>query len=134
MSRRALLTLLVGGAVTVAAGGAAVVYLTSSSSPDKTVLAYCNAIKDGDARTAYNQLSSGIQGQVNEQQFANNVQQVSSLKGVTNCSTSNVQVTGSTATVTLRVTIFGFLPANYTVTVIKENGVWKLNDAKFLGL
>ena len=119
----------------VAVGATAAVILTSSS-PDKPVLAYCNAIKNGDGQTAYNQLSSRLQAQTNEQQFATQVQQISSVKPISDCSTSNVQQNGSTATVTLKVTLFGIslFPLTYNVKVIKENGVWKLDDATLLSL
>jgi len=114
---------------------AAFVYLTSSS-PDKPVSAYCNAIKNGDAQTAYNQLSSRLQGQTDEQQFASQVQQISSIKPISDCSTSNVQQNGSTATVTLKVTLFGIslFPLTFNVKVIKENGVWKVDDTTLLSL
>ena len=135
LSRRALLALLVGGAATVAVGTAAAVVLILPS-PDKPVSAYCNAIKNGDAPTAYNQLSSRLQAQMSEQQFASQVQQISSIKPISDCSTSNVQQNGSTATVTLKVTLFGIslFPLTFNVKVIEENGVWKLDDATLLSL
>jgi hypothetical protein len=136
LSRRAVLTLLVGGAATVAVGSVAAVVVLASSSPDKPVLAYCNAIKNGDAQTAYSQLSSRLQSQTNEQQFASQVQQIASLKPISDCSTSNVQQNASTATLTLKVTLFGisFFPLTFNVKVIKENGVWKVDDGTLLSL
>ncbi len=131
LSRRALLIAL-GGAATVAVGVGAVVYVNNATStPEKTISNYLEAVKRRDGKTAYEQLSSRLQSQSNEQQFISGVNLVGGFIG--SYTISNVQENGSTATATVSVTAL-IVTINYSVMLVKENGVWKLNGGTLINI
>ncbi len=99
-------------------------YLVTST-PEKTISAYIDAIKRRDAPTAYDQLSSRLKSQTNEQQFTSAVDLVGIFIG--DYSINNVQVNGSTATAIVTFTAVFFVKVTYTVALVKENDVWKLD-------
>lgn len=103
----------------------------SQSTPEKTLSTYLDAIKSGDAQTAYNQLSSRMQSQVNEQQLASLLSTSGGeLSGIT-YSISNVQVTGSTATATVSLSVLG-ISETASVQFVMENGTWKIDGGTIL--
>lgn len=94
----------------------------SSSTPAQILSQYCNALKQIDYQTAYNQLSSGQHHQQTEAQFANHF----NFLRVTDCAVSNVDDTAGTGTMS-----YTFSNGTQVVAdekLIKENGVWKIDN------
>lgn len=99
----------------------------TASTPDRTFSAYCNALKNSDYQTAYNQLSSQTQSRLNEKAFAAiTALTLSRVNGIQNCSLSNVQINGSAATGNDTVTFGNNTTSNSKVAFVNENGTWKL--------
>src|SRR5258706_11545369 len=89
MSRRALLIAL-GGAAAVTVGVGTVVYVNNAiSTPEKTITTFLEAVKGRDGQTAYDQLSSRLQSQVDRQQYISNINLVGGFIG--SYTISNVQ-------------------------------------------
>jgi hypothetical protein len=124
-----LILLIVGGAI----GG---FLYANRSTPEKTLQAFCTAIKNNDAQGAYNQLGTTITSRETEQQYARtfatseaalNSPQAGGLK---DCTVSNVQQNGSSATGTMTLSVNKStvtLPINSTLS--DENGTWKIENA-----
>ena len=129
LSRRALFLLVAGGTVAVAAGGAAVVYLTTST-PEKTISAFLDALKNRDGQSAYNQLSTHLQSTTDEQNYISTIRAWGGV--ITSYSISNVQENGNNATADVSVTAAFFVTFTYTVTLVKENGTWKIDGGNLL--
>jgi hypothetical protein len=108
----------------VLVAGGIYVYLNRST-PDKTLTTYYSALIHGDFQTAYNQLSTALQGQLTEPAFAQFWQQ---RGGVTAWSTTSLQEQGSTATAALTVTFGNGQTRPASVTLIDENGTWKIEN------
>ncbi|MDQ2715609.1 MAG: FHA domain-containing protein [Chloroflexota bacterium] len=125
-----VLVLLAAGVVFAYLRIPAVQGLLGGSTPDKTVQAYCNAIKNKDAVTAYDQLSKRSQSQFSEQQFAQLIQLIPAASNVSSCSTSNVQITGSTATADVMSTSSNGKTQTGHEKFVLENGVWKLDGGQ----
>jgi pSer/pThr/pTyr-binding forkhead associated (FHA) protein len=119
-----ILLLVVGGGI----GG--YVYLNRST-PTKTLQAYCDALKRGDAQGAFNQLSAHAQSQTSVQRIASGIQAFNTpvLGGIRNCTVSNIQENGSSATGSITISVNN---VNQTViidfTLVNENGTWKLDN------
>jgi hypothetical protein len=129
ISRRAFLIAL-GSVATVAVGAGAYVYVNNAiSTPEKTISNFLDAIKRRDGQTAFEQLSSRLQSQENEQQYISNINLVGGFIGSYNI--SNVQQNDTTATATVSITAF-IITANYSVALVKENGVWKIDGGTLL--
>ncbi|HZU70586.1 MAG TPA: FHA domain-containing protein [Ktedonobacteraceae bacterium] len=94
------------------------------STPTLTLLNYCNALKNQDYQTAYNQLSSAQQSQQTESQFASNFDSVT----VNDCTVSNVNDTAGTGEITY--TLNGSTTATFDYTLVDENNTWKINTEK----
>ena len=120
-----------GGTAAVVVGGTLVYVSQSQSSPEKTFQTYIDAMKNGDAQTAYNQLSSHLQSQVSEQQLASVVSNSGGYLNGANYTTSNVQVTGSTATAMVSVSVAG-LTETASVQFVMENGAWKIDGGTII--
>nr|BBH93352.1 hypothetical protein KTA_15510 [Thermogemmatispora argillosa] len=102
-----------------------------SSSPQKTVDAFCNALKNGDYHTAYSQLSSTLQANESEQQFTRAFQAATALLGpVTTCAATDFQQNGDHATAQLSL---GFQRSSRLVTgtlnFVRQDGTWKIDEA-----
>jgi hypothetical protein len=93
------------------------------STPDKTVTNYYSALVHGDYQTAYNQLSTPAQGSVTEPQFAQIWQGLGGVKAWTLIST---QEQGSTANSNVTVTLGNGQTRPASITLIDENGTWKI--------
>lgn len=133
LSRRALFLLLAGGTAAAAtAGGAIVIHNLITSTPEKTISAFMDALKNRDGQGAYNQLSTHLQSLNNEQQYINTIRTWGGV--VSSYSISNVQVNGNNATADVSVTALFFLTANYTVTLVNENGTWKIDGGNLLNI
>jgi len=122
-----LLLVIVGGAV----GG----YLyVNRSTPEKTLTAYCTAWQNSDAQGVYNQLSARSQGLTSVTKISQGMQQLNRpiVGGIKSCTFSNVQQSSSTATAALRLVVGDTIipPINESITLIQENGTWKIDQQK----
>ncbi len=123
--------------ILVAAGVGGYVFLNRST-PDKTLATFCNALKASptDYQTAYNQFSAPARNQESEQDFATGLQQSLSnpaLGGIKDCTVSNVQQNGASATGTVTLT-FNNLTNHaliFNMGLIDESDGWKINAAPF---
>ena len=121
---------IVGGVVVLGIIACVVVFAiaANSSNPTKTLQAYCDAIKSKDYQTAYNQLSSNVQNQVPETQFASVEDgSVRPLGGVSSCTVSNVSQGDTTATGTITYTFGGGRSGPLPYSLVKENNTWKIS-------
>ena len=129
ISRRALFIAL-GGAVAVTVGVGTVVYVNNAiSTPEKTITTFLEAVKRRDGQTAFEQLSSRLQNQLNEQQYISNINLVGGFIG--SYTISDVQESGSTAAASVSFTAL-ILTANYSVELVNENGVWKIDGGTLI--
>lgn len=94
------------------------------SSPTLTLLTYCNALKNKDYQTAYDQLSSSAQSQETEAQFAANFSSVT----VDDCTVSNVNDTAGTGQISY--TLSGTNVGAFDYTLVDESNTWKINSEK----
>ncbi len=125
-SNRTLFVILgsvVGGIILLCILVSVVVY-AARSTPEKTLTAYCDALKSGDYQTAYNQYSLGIQRQVNEAQFAS---AFSAVK-ITGCTVSNTSDDGTVGLGTMSYTTNTSVSGIDDFRLIQESGVWKINN------
>ena len=115
-----------------AAGIGGYFYFNGQSTPEKTLAAACTAATNNDPQGFFNLLSSRAQSQTTEANIAQQFQQFQSSQvgGVTNCSFTNVQQNGSTATARVTLT-FGnasVQPSTLNFTLVNENGTWKVDS------
>jgi len=124
-SRRGLwITLAIIIVVLVIACGA-IIYV-GRSTPAKTLNTFCNAVKSGDAQTAYNQLSQSNQSRISEQVFA------SAFSHFSSCTYGSISESdpNATAPITFFSTAGGSL--NAQVNLVQDNGgVWKIAAIRF---
>ena len=94
-----------------------------------TLTVFCNALEARDYITQYDQLSSTLQSQATEAQYAAQVQQTDKRMGdITGCTLSNVSEGDSSATATLTLTRSNGTTVDELYTLIKENGLWKIDS------
>ncbi len=116
-----LLLVLVGGGI------GAYVY-ANRSTPEKTLQAYCTALQNNDAQGVYNTLSSESQARTDLNKISTGLQALKLLfGGFTNCTYSNVQQNGSTATATVTLTPIRGKVFGSPVHLVYENGQWKMD-------
>jgi len=121
----AALVLLAGAAI----GG---YYYINQSTPEKTLSAACAALTGNDPQGFFNQLSTHAQSQTTEANIAQQFQQFQSSQvgGVKNCTFTNVQQNGTSATARVTLT-FGnasVQPQALNFTLVNENGTWKVDS------
>ncbi len=88
----------------------------------------CDALVAGDYPTAYADLSTALQQQGTEAQFAASQQDLDRLDGaVTSCNFSNPRVSGSSATFTLNVRRAPAGAMSGTLRLVFERGGWKVD-------
>ena len=92
----------------------------SLSTPFSTLFLYCAGLVAGDFQTAYNQLSSTVQSQVSESQFA------SSTPQLTDCAISNVDNAAGSATITGTNSKSTML--SFDLALVQESGTWKISS------
>jgi hypothetical protein len=114
----ALIVLVILGA----AGGAAAVYFTRAT-PEKTIDAYCNALRGQDYPSAYSLLSTTLHKSSTEADFASKQQAVGHT---TICKHNNANVTGTIATDNLTEVAGGQSFAGI-ISLVSENGDWKIS-------
>ena len=104
------------------AGGAAIVYFTRAT-PEKTIDAYCNALRGQDYRSAYNLLNSSLQKIETEVEFAGGQQ---AIGRTTVCTHDTPNVTGNEATTNLTLISGG---QNYTglISLSQADNTWKIS-------
>ncbi|HEU5380256.1 MAG TPA: FHA domain-containing protein [Ktedonobacteraceae bacterium] len=118
-----LLVLLVGG-------GGAFYYFQARPTPQKTLTAYCNALKTGDYQTAYNQFSARAQQKVSESEFAKTLQfAFTLLGGLKDCTVGDVtQDSSTTAHGKVTYTFGNGKTSSGDGPLVLENGSWKLDS------
>lgn len=117
-----LLLLVVGGSI----GG--YVYVNRST-PEKTLQAFCSALQNNDAQGYYNTLSKEEQAKTDLNRISTGMQVAKLLLGgFTNCTSSNVLVNGDNATATLTLTPVRGKVVSGPVTLVYENGQWRLSS------
>ena len=94
------------------------------STPSITLDAFCNGIKTRDYQAVYNQLSSRVQGQNSESEFATGLAQ----SGIDSCTHGTPVVSSTTATGSLTFFSSTGQTAVYIVTLVKEGNTWKIDD------
>jgi zinc-ribbon domain len=130
-SRRVLWIVLSSIGVIVLLVAAWVIYANvNQSTPSKTLQAGCDATKSGDYQAQYNLFSSGFQSHLGtEGQYASAQQQaVTSKGGIVNCSFSNVNESGSSASAVAVKTFGDGSTITFDVQLVDENGVWKMSN------
>lgn len=113
----------------VAGGVGGYVYLNRST-PTKTLQNFCSAFKNNDPQGAFNQLSTREQSQTTEQRVGQGIQQFNNplVGGIKDCTVSNVQENGSTASGTMTFTFNKVnTPVNLDSNLVNENGTWKVD-------
>ncbi len=102
---------------------------TNVSGPTKTLQAYCNALKKGDYKAAYNQYSTRFRSHITEQSFAQTASALfAAAGGLKDCTVSNVHANGSTATGTITLTTGSGKTTMSNVQLVDEKGTWKIDS------
>lgn len=119
------------------AGGGFFTYLQVRSTPQKTLQAYCTALKNDDAQALYNTYSSEAQARVSLDTLKEDLRIVTLIVGgVKDCvvQDNSIQENGSTATGMVTLTLGRGGSGNSTVSLVYENGQWKVqNNAQIPG-
>lgn len=102
--------------------GGAIFYFTRAT-PEKTIDAYCNALRGQDYNSAYSLLSASLQKTATEAEFAAKQQAVGRT---TICTHDSATVTGSVATDNLTIVSGGQSYAGI-ISLISANGGWKIS-------
>jgi predicted PurR-regulated permease PerM len=106
-----------------------VVVAANASNPTKTLQAYCNALKSNDYQTAYDQFSKSLQDQFTEAQYAQSAQSTDSqVGGINNCTVSNVNESGSSASGTITFFAGNGNSGDAHITLTNENNSWKITN------
>lgn len=104
------------------AGGAAAVYFTRAT-PEKTIDAFCNALRGQDYASAYALLSPNQQKTTTELEFA--AKQLA-VGHTTACKHDSANVTGNIATDNLTM-VSGGQSYSGTISLVSENSDWKIS-------
>ncbi len=115
----------VGGIILLCILVSVIVY-AARSTPERTLNAYCDALKNGEYQTAYDQFSSGIQRQESEAQFASAF--TSTNLKVTGCTVSNTSDDGTVGLGTMSYTTNTNFTGINDYRFIQESGTWKINS------
>lgn len=110
-------------------GGGAGAYLATRSTPQKTLAAYCDGWKTGNAQEIYNQVDRHLQGETSVSDIQKILDLAKTEGGITSCTVGSVTESGSTATAIVTFVIKG-RSSSETDTLIKEDGTWKIDDSK----
>jgi len=133
-SRAGLWTVLIILLLAIIGGGiGGFVYLQNRSTPEKTLQAFCTALQNGDAQAYYNTLSTPVQEQTDLGKISTFLQLLRLVTGgIINCTYSNVVVNGNNATATLTLTPARGRILSGPVSLVNENGQWKMSSNKSL--
>lgn len=117
------------------AGGGTFAYIQTRPTPQKTLQAYCDALKTNDAQGLYNTLSTSAQNQTSVAQIRQGLNLIEFLiGGVKDCvvNADSIQQNGSTATGTVTITTDRGRSSTATIQLVEENGQWRIeNNARF---
>lgn len=141
--RRTLLWVAIAIIVVLLVGGgtafAIVMSQRPTNTPTQTLQQYCHGFVTLNAQEVYDSLSSASKSatSVSEiQQGLDLLRNMSDLVKLSNCTVSNVQQNGSTATGTITLTetvsLFGSttsMPFTLSMAMVLENNTWKINTA-----
>ena len=108
----------------------AVTYLNRST-PQKTLTAFCNDLKNNDYHDAYQQMSSNFRSNTSENRFAGFLKSQFALGGgLKDCQFGNITTSGTTGTATLTFIVNSGLvpPQNRNSTLVTDSGVWKIDS------
>jgi limonene-1,2-epoxide hydrolase len=95
------------------------------STPEKTLDAFCNAMKGQDYQTAYNQLSNSLQSNETELEFANTLRADGKVNTCTHSSANTIN-NKATANVTI-VTGSGQASSSSIILTADSGNIWKLS-------
>lgn len=118
-----LLVVIIGGAAVFA-------YMQLRSTPQKTLAAYCDGWKTYNAQEIYNQLDAAQQAKGTVADVQRVLDSIKQAGGVTDCTVTNVQQNGSTATGVVTLSAGNGKSASETDTLIQENGTWKIDSTR----
>lgn len=104
------------------AGGGAAVYFTRAT-PEKTIDAFCNALRGQDYASAYSLLSTTLQKSSTQRDF---VAKQQAIGHTTICTHDNATVTGNIATDNLTLVAGGQSFAGI-VSLVSDNGNWRIS-------
>ena len=115
---------IVGGSITLG-----IVYNTNRSTPTKTLQTFCTDFKNSDAQGLYDLLSSHAQAQTSVGVLKAILELVQLNGGVRDCTVTNVQENGSTATGHLTITLNN-AQSNQSILehLTNEKGTWKMEE------
>ena len=112
--------------VVVVGGGIGGFAFLNRSTPEKTLQAYCTALKNNDAQGVYDTLSTEAQAKTSVKDINTGMKALALLVGgISDCTYSNVVTTGSTATATVTLTPGHGKAESDTAHLVDENG-WKM--------
>lgn len=109
-------------------GGGAYLYLQNRSTPQKTLAAYCDGWKTGNAQEIYDQLSTHAQSGNSVADVQKVIDSTKLVGGVTACTVSDVTENGSTATGIVTLTLDG-KATHAQEDLVQQNGVWKIDNS-----
>lgn len=111
-------------------GGGVLAYTQLRSTPQKTLAAYCDGWKTGNAQEIYNQFDAAQRAKGTVAQVQQVLDSIKQAGGVTDCTVGNVQQNGSSATGVVTLSAGNGKSASETDTLIQENGTWKIDSTK----
>lgn len=110
-------------------------YFLVRSTPQKTLRAYCSAIKNDDGQALYNTYSSEAQTQTDAPHLQQGLRLIEFLSGgIENCSIDNgsVQENDPQATASVTFTLYNGSMNSTTLHLIEENGQWRVENNAIL--
>lgn len=106
-----------------------ILYNINRSTPTKTLQTFCSDYKNSNAQGVYDLLSSHTQAQTSVGVLNAILELVKSSGGVHDCTVSNVQENGSTATGHLTITLNNAQPNQSMLEhLTNEGGTWKMEE------
>ncbi len=108
----------------------AVTYLNRST-PQKTLTAFCNDLKNNDYHDAYQLMSNDFQSRTSENRFSEFLKSQFALGGgLKDCQFGNITTSGTTGTAPLTFIVNNSLvpPQNRNSTLVTDSSVWKINS------
>jgi hypothetical protein len=120
---------ILAGVLLAAATAGYLIFGSQTGGASVAVQRFCDAITTQNYAAAYADLSSVLQQQGSEAQFAESQRDLDRLSGVaTSCTFASPQVHGSTATFTLHLVRARAGPLAGTLRLVLEGGAWKVAD------
>ncbi|HEY1349926.1 MAG TPA: hypothetical protein VGF67_09905 [Ktedonobacteraceae bacterium] len=129
--RRRLWPVLVAVLLLLLLAGGAFTYLQVRSTPEKTLQAYCNALKVADAQALYDTLANAARARTSVSQLQQGLRLVAFfVGGVKDCvvNADSIQENSSSATGTVTITTGRGPSTNATIHLIAERGQWKIES------